>query len=250
MNPLHDKARRVIVEGRTADVSPPGSRARNWQALSSRLDATLPPGAAAADRALDAPGKAGLWSNALLKFVILGAVLGGLGAGLLLYPRGSSTRTSVGTAATQAERLDVQAANVPLRPPPASTLPQPQLETAAPDAPPSGHGVAHARADRAGAHRPNRITSSMLRAETRLIAEAQEALNKGAAAPALALLDRHRIEFHHGELVPEREAARVLALCALDREAEAKAARVRFERDWSNSPLLPRVRASCASAAE
>jgi hypothetical protein len=64
------------------------------------------------------------------------------------------------------------------------------------------------------------------------------------------LLDQHRAEFPHGELVPEREAARALALCALGRTAEAKATRARFEHDFSCSPLLARVRAGCASAAE
>jgi outer membrane protein assembly factor BamD (BamD/ComL family) len=93
-------------------------------------------------------------------------------------------------------------------------------------------------------------TAANLAAETRLLAQAQSKLNEGAAAPALALLDQHRAEFPHGELVPEREAARVLALCALGRTADAKAARRRFERNFSSSPLLARVRAVCGRAAE
>ena len=85
-----------------------------------------------------------------------------------------------------------------------------------------------------------------LATETRLLAQAQSQLNDGAAARALALLDQHRAKFPRGELVPEREAARVLALCALGRTAQAESARARFEHQFSSSPLLVRVRAGCA----
>lgn len=246
MTSLHDEARRVVAEGRAADASPLGSRDRNWRALSSRLDAPLPPGAAAADRALDALRGAAPWSSALLKFVMLGTVLG---AGLLLHPGSGSDRGSVGTATTQVRPFDAAAAGATSAPPPVS-VPRPQLEAAAPNTPPSQRGEAHARVDRPFVPSQRRLASSMLKAETRLIAEAQSALNEGAALSALALLERHRNEFPRGALVPEREAARVLALCALGREAEAKAARVRFEHSWSNSPLLVRVRTSCASTGE
>lgn len=242
MTPLHDEARRVIAEGCAADASPLGSRDRNWRALSSRLDAPLPPGAAAADCALDALHGAASWSSALLKFVLLGTVLG---SGLLLHPGSGSDRGSVGTATTQLRPFDPAAAGATSAAPPAPVLGR-QREAAAPNAPPSKRGEAPARVA-TGVSAPRRVTSSMLGAETRLIARAQSALNEGAALSALALLERHRREFPGGALVPEREAARVIALCALGHEAEAKAARVRFERSWSSSPLLARVRASCAS---
>lgn len=234
MKPLHDEARRVILEGRSADASPRGSAARNWQALVSRLDAPLPPRAAAAERSLLSPLAGSGWSNVLLKFVLWGAVLGGIGGGLALFGRDASTRTVVAPLAKQAPGL---AAPTPRA---ASDL---QL-TAAPQSDAPERAAAARPAARAHRLPP---TAASLAAETRLIAEAQSKLSEGAPARALALLDQHREEFPRGDLVPEREAARVLALCALGRSAEAKTVRARFEHDFSSSPLLARVRAGCAA---
>jgi hypothetical protein len=94
------------------------------------------------------------------------------------------------------------------------------------------------RPERAGAHRPHRAASKSARfaAETQLIADAQSALSLGDAARALALIEKHRRSYPHGELLPEREAARVLSLCALQREAEARSTRLRFERNARRDP--------------
>jgi hypothetical protein len=79
-----------------------------------------------------------------------------------------------------------------------------------------------------------------------VVAEAQRALSGGAAARALGLIDQHSQRFPHGELAPERDAARVLALCALGRNAEAQRARQAFAHSWPDSPLGVRVAATCA----
>jgi RNA polymerase sigma-70 factor (ECF subfamily) len=91
---------------------------------------------------------------------------------------------------------------------------------------------------------------SYLLEETQLMVDAQRLLNGGAPDSAMALLDRHRALFPGGKLAQERDAARILALCALGRTGEARRARDRFEQDWPGSALSRRVRASCAGAVE
>ena len=233
MKPLRDQARQVIVEGRSTVVVPHGSAARNWQALVSRLDAPLPPGAEAADRSLGSPLGSGAWSSALLKLTLWGVLLGGFGGGLALYGRDASAPVAVAPLAAA-------------QPPRAAAPPPSPPSSAQPTAPPPADARAGVAARPPARARRPPPTAAGLAAETSLLARAQSQLYDGAPARAIALLDQHRAEFPHGELLPEREAARVLALCALGRTAEAKTARARFERVFSASPLLARVRAGCA----
>jgi RNA polymerase sigma-70 factor (ECF subfamily) len=82
-------------------------------------------------------------------------------------------------------------------------------------------------------------------AEADLLRGVDAALKAGNAARALAKLDQHRATFPSGMLVEEREAERVVVLCALGRTDEARAAASVFLRDRPRSPLAGRVRASC-----
>jgi hypothetical protein len=82
-------------------------------------------------------------------------------------------------------------------------------------------------------------------AEARLLRDADAALRAGDAAHALALLDQHAASFPGGVLVEEREAERVVVLCALGQVDAARQAGAAFVRDHSHSPLAARVRASC-----
>jgi hypothetical protein len=85
-----------------------------------------------------------------------------------------------------------------------------------------------------------------LAAELALLGAAQRELAAGHAERALERLTEHQRSFPYGALLGERLAARVFALCALGRNAEARLARHEFERDAPGSPLTPRVLASCA----
>ncbi len=67
----------------------------------------------------------------------------------------------------------------------------------------------------------------------------------GSAFDALARLSEHERLFPSGALRSERLAARVFALCALGRSAEARLVTREFERVAPGSPLTPRVLASC-----
>ena len=82
--------------------------------------------------------------------------------------------------------------------------------------------------------------------EVQLLEDAHRELSAGRAARALALLDEHGARFPSGELRGERMAARVFALCELGRIDEARRAAELFLAFAPSSPLVPRVRASCA----
>jgi hypothetical protein len=82
-------------------------------------------------------------------------------------------------------------------------------------------------------------------AEAELLRRADAARKAGDASRALDLLDEHRARFPTGILVQEREAERVVVLCALGRTGDAHVAAAAFLRDWPRSPLAGRVRGSC-----
>jgi hypothetical protein len=84
-----------------------------------------------------------------------------------------------------------------------------------------------------------------LDAEADLLRRADAARKSGDAAGGLALLEQHRARYPNGILVEEREAERIVVLCALGRAEEAHAAAARFLRDHPRSPQAARVRASC-----
>ncbi len=81
--------------------------------------------------------------------------------------------------------------------------------------------------------------------EADLLREADGALKAGHPARALALLQEHTTRFPSGILIEEREAERVVVLCALGRTDEARVAASRFSREHPRSPLGRRVRESC-----
>jgi hypothetical protein len=90
------------------------------------------------------------------------------------------------------------------------------------------------------------LPPTTLEAETRLVRGGVAALHAGNTVRALALFDEHARAFPNGALAEERAAERVVALGALRRCDEARAAAVEFLRDHPHSPLSARVRESCA----
>jgi hypothetical protein len=82
-------------------------------------------------------------------------------------------------------------------------------------------------------------------AEADLLRRADGALKAGNPSLALALLGEHLAKFPNGILIEEREAERIVVLCALGRTDEARAAAAEFRLARPRSPLLGRVRESC-----
>jgi hypothetical protein len=91
-----------------------------------------------------------------------------------------------------------------------------------------------------------RTSAPALGAETHALAAVQQALRDDRPEQALGLLEAQERTFAQGVLQAERAAARVLALCAGKRLAEARAAAAEFLREYPDSPVADRVRASCA----
>lgn len=85
-----------------------------------------------------------------------------------------------------------------------------------------------------------------LGAETELLESAQRELAAGQGERALQLLEHHQQRFPSAALSEERTFARVIALCQLGRSAEARAAAEAFLSTAPRSPLVPRLRNSCA----
>jgi hypothetical protein len=87
---------------------------------------------------------------------------------------------------------------------------------------------------------------ALLLAESRGLAEVQGALNAQDPAKALQLLSAQESAFHSGALGQEREAARVIALCAAGQKAEAALLRDQFLTAYPTSLLARRVSGVCS----
>lgn len=85
-------------------------------------------------------------------------------------------------------------------------------------------------------------------AEASLIAAARRELAAGKPEQALERLAEHESGFASGMLSEERRALRVVALCNLGRRDEARQIADAFLREAPRSPLVPRIRKSCAFA--
>jgi hypothetical protein len=133
------------------------------------------------------------------------------------------------SARSPARRVQ-QAAIVPPEPP------QDAPSHAAPSPPAPSEAVA-----------PLTSAGPVLGGEVELLRDVQLARSSGDATRALALLGRYADEHPRGALRDVATTEQVLALCALGRNAEARAlARPLFE-GAAMSPLTARLRASCAS---
>lgn len=88
-------------------------------------------------------------------------------------------------------------------------------------------------------------SQEQLLAETKLLQAAQKALRGGNQKRALTLLRQHEHRFPRGLLQPERDAARVFALCEAGDVKQAQQAAQRFAAAHATSPLLAKVKATC-----
>ncbi len=88
---------------------------------------------------------------------------------------------------------------------------------------------------------------STLTAELDLLRAAQAALRSNDAERSLGLLDELHGRYPDGVLREEQAAARVLALCAAERPAEARGAARSFLATWPKSLHADRVRAACSA---
>lgn len=168
-----------------------------------------------------------------------------IAAGLLLALGMSSTiatRDEHAAVAPQAELMDAgrEAANaaavrdLDTAPEPAHL---PATHTAAPIEPPSAPvGVrSPARTRRPDVGEPSAPSADDLVVEVGLVRRARRALQDRDPAAALAMLDAHAHAFPAGQMLEDRLALRVEALCALGDEAKARAEAKRLQRRFPRS---------------
>jgi hypothetical protein len=110
------------------------------------------------------------------------------------------------------------------------------------------------RTPKASASSPSAGSASSLAGEIQLMHDVESALSSGQPGRALQLLDDAAKSGHGGRYAgtmgEERAAARVVTLCRLGRVDEARAEAARFVRDRPRSPLVERVRSTCAKGSE
>ncbi len=92
---------------------------------------------------------------------------------------------------------------------------------------------------------PSRRLRDGLSDEVAILSRAETELHSGRPESALKALDEHERKFGRGVLAEERTAARVQALCALGRTAEADAQLARLARLAPRSPHTERARQAC-----
>ena len=223
---LSPEAQELVSAVKRAYQPSDGDRARVLEALRGRLGdaAVLGDGMVRASA-----GARRFWSPAS-KLAVAGlAVLGGGALWLALRAGpGSSVappRTESPVAAPTPPPSAMEApASVPSESPPESTEP-----------PVTQPSVA----------RPARRVRDALSEEVAIMSRAETDLHGGKPESALKALDEHERKFGNGVLAEERTAARVQALCALGRTAEADAQLARLLRIAPNSPHTKRALQAC-----
>jgi hypothetical protein len=222
---------------RDAEDPTPEDQARVHAALRSAVAA-----GAAVGVVMSAAKSTKLFSWSALSAVKLGAVVVGLAGGVWLI--GAKLRGSAG----EQRPVRAPAPVVVSRSNTAEVASSQPSASAASSVESAAAEVAPARSQRllAERHAPEAQRPSSLREEIALLAAVQRALDRGDGAAALARLDRHATTDR--QLMAERSAARIRALCALGRVDEAQRAALEFVRAYPASLQRAAVERSCAGS--
>jgi len=218
---LNPRAKALVQVGREATLPTTADRERIQRALRVRLGAAALLGSSeAAGQPMPKP-----WRT------LLSSAAAGVGvAGTALF---FALRTA--TPPTAPSPLPGVASATPI----ASTTAQAPEEASSAPAVPSGATVETPSTAR---RMPDRLAQ-----EVAILSRAASELHAGRAANALKAIDEHQSRFPNGLLTEERRAARVQALCALGRRAEAEAELSRLTRAAPQSPHVARARQFCAA---
>jgi len=246
MSDLSDDARALIAATRHGDDPRPGDEERVRRAVLLRVGATAVAGAATVTLGRQAiaagTAKSGLaWST----------LLGSGGVKLLAAVAMGGAVATTGYVALRHEPIEQGTVQVPPRrtaqPPavvsaPLATAADSEVSLAVDDLPVASTGRAgDSRVTPTAPRKP-----SNLMAEVAAVGSANRSLRDGNPEEALRILDANAGVLQDGTLQEETAVSRILALCQLGRTAEAKGEAQRFLRAWPSSPLVPRVKASCA----
>jgi hypothetical protein len=234
MKDLSPHARRLLTDARATGV-PASSKARVRHAVAASVAAGI--STAAVEAALATSAAAGTAGSAAGHGVMTALAVWG-GAGIATGV--AVTAASVALLRPAPRESARPTPSVAARPKRSSTA----SATAAPGvrAPPAPPVTSTASAPDAVVQ----LRHPGVAEELSLLAEARAALRDGDPERALALTQQYEQRFGEGALAEEALAARILALCALGRREQGRAAVAALERTAPNSPQLPRARAACA----
>lgn len=90
-----------------------------------------------------------------------------------------------------------------------------------------------------------RSAADRLGEEAELLKSAQQAVNNGDSATALALIQKHATKYPNGVLSQERLGMRAITLCRAGDSVQGAAAAKRFLANNPSSPISDRVRSAC-----
>lgn len=179
-------------------------------------------------------------SGAALKGTVATLGVVAVGTALALSVDGAATARVPGASPSAAPRAAAIEAPAAMRATPAVSA-----GASASAEPPARPAPAHEARPSKPAKVPSVPGVSSLREELAILETAQQALKNGDGEAALRELDRPVTK--DGQLLPERQAARILALCAVGREAEARAAIDRFDRDHPGSAHREAIGRGCTN---
>jgi hypothetical protein len=232
MTELGNEARRLLDLVRTSDGPGHDDQRRVAQGVAASvgvLASSLAEAGSAAAFSAAAPMAARV-ATAGLVFKALGSSILGLGLGFAVaVPAALVASNPPGT--TPAPRV--------------LTVPAPTLEPAKPRSEPAPVAAAAPTA-RSRARAPVVAAGDNLAREVELLAAVQAELRTGQGQRALELLNAYEREAKGSTLGPERAAARVLASCAIGDVATARRVAGQFLAASPDSPVVPRIRRSCA----
>lgn len=210
------------------------------------LQSAHPTGAALGEHAAGPLGQSGLgqsgwWgASATAKLLLASVAVVGMGAAVVLWPAAPVSSADQVAPSRSVPKTPPVLPMVPASAPVAASPeePTPVAPSALPLELPTPTPPARAATG-------SDVSVSSLDAELALISSAQQALQGGAPAKALEVLDQHAREFPRGVLSVERSGLRAVALCAANRLPEGQSAGQAFLSRNPRSPLAARIRGVC-----
>lgn len=249
MEPLSDATRRFLEDAARDEAPTAADRARLWGAISAGVNARGVSGESkdAARGATDLAPSRGLLDRVIPLPQVIAVAMALFAVGVATGHVLSSPKAPVAQvepsppSASVARPSSSAASSTPSRPEAPSASSAIQVPRSTSPRPPTS---LPSRTDSVTAGSAASSTSPT--DEVRTIVSAKRALDEGRPADALQALEVHERAYPHGSLAEDRDALRILALCASGHSVEGIDERGRFLRDRPFSAYADRVRAACA----
>lgn len=200
-------------------------------------------------RGLDLKIAAGVAAPLLVSSTALATVLKVGAAAVLTAALGSSVAYVARAPVEPRAPVPAAVASRPKPTAPAVTTLEVPAQPVAPVATPAEPGTVAAHPRPSVHHHKAPAPAPDFAGELDLLTRANAATQAGDATRAFDLLRAYDRSYPQGSLIQERVAAGVLAQCAAGRIEAAREEARRFFQRWPRSPLVARIRSSCAENA-